>query len=481
MGVPVVATALAEVRNLPGVTVAATASEFIAAVANATRPGNGAQMLRASVQGDSWEARVDRLLATTGLRPRWQRPTARRKQGRRLMRGNVLELVRVAIAEIDLPEPIVEIGSYQVPEPAVPVGPAPASSPASTSSAATRARVPASIGSRTCTRSRSPTAASARPDARDPRARRRSVARAAAGPSRAPRPEGFVVSQLVHGHAGARPSERLLALHAAGLRPAASRTCRRAASSCRDDPLFPHTVARSRARGGSGAVDSLQRIDPPCRASPGRSRRRSRRASRPTPFARSARAVARGERAKYPERHAARRLRPHPRAATRRSSACAPSSRPRRLRSRRQGRRTASAAPDADRARTRTRSRGEAARLSEASGGAGPRRALPVGRGGACPLVKSIHALANDRRLVALEVRREHLAEEPAREELHARRPPAARRTISSGWRPGSRRTRAGGRRCSRSTIEPTAHQERARQAEEVRRARDRSASRTSP
>jgi O-antigen biosynthesis protein len=67
MGVPVVATALAEVKNLPGVTVTATASEFIAAVATAIRSGESAQRLRASVHGDSWEARVDRLLAATGL------------------------------------------------------------------------------------------------------------------------------------------------------------------------------------------------------------------------------------------------------------------------------------------------------------------------------------------------------------------------------------------------------------------------------
>ena len=32
------------------------------------------------------------------------------------MRGNVLELVRVIAAHVDLPEPIVEIGSYQVPD-----------------------------------------------------------------------------------------------------------------------------------------------------------------------------------------------------------------------------------------------------------------------------------------------------------------------------------------------------------------------------
>jgi SAM-dependent methyltransferase len=32
------------------------------------------------------------------------------------MRGNVLELVRVIAAQVDLPEPIVEIGSYQVPD-----------------------------------------------------------------------------------------------------------------------------------------------------------------------------------------------------------------------------------------------------------------------------------------------------------------------------------------------------------------------------
>lgn len=67
MGVPVVATALAEMQGRAGVTAAATASEFIAAVASATRSSEETNRLRSSVAGDCWPARVDRLLDVAGL------------------------------------------------------------------------------------------------------------------------------------------------------------------------------------------------------------------------------------------------------------------------------------------------------------------------------------------------------------------------------------------------------------------------------